>query len=117
MSIPGDWVLGFDWGLTGHYFTEPLVFNVDGTFACGEITEFGRWVSQDGQIIFQFEGEERDGFRTTYSGVVEGKAMVGIIFGFSGTNGFWFALPNGMAPAKVVTERKQELTASGKPKR
>ena len=77
MSIPGDWVLNYDWGFTGHYLQGALGLNADGTCEVGPDPKTrGGWMLHNGQILIQFQDSEFDGFRPTYSGVVEGNAMV-----------------------------------------
>ena len=84
MSIVGDWTLYYDWGCGGSYTAAGITFNNDGTFSTSEdeVSETGKWVQNDGMVLFQF-----DSFKTTYGGNLAGNVMVGIMSTFAGLNG------------------------------
>ena len=110
MSIVGDWTLYYDWGCGGSYTAAGITFNNDGTFSTSEdeVSETGKWVQNDGMVLFQF-----DSFKTTYGGNLAGNVMVGIMSTFAGLNGCWYAIKVG-STTMLAKERKPEFDASGK---
>jgi hypothetical protein len=102
MSVPGAWMLHYNWACDGRYGNNPITFNADGTFTSPPYT--GKWSSHDDQIQFQFQvaGESPD---TTYRGTVVDSAMVGRSTSFAGVKGCWYALKATLTTAALV-ERK-----------
>jgi hypothetical protein len=110
MSIVGDWTLHYDYGCSGSYTQAGITFNNDGTFSTSEddTSETGKWVQNDGMILFQF-----DPVKTTYGGNSAGNAMVGMMSTFAGSSGCWYAIKVG-STTMLAKERKPEFDASGK---
>lgn len=106
MAIVGQWTLHFDWGCIGFYSQAGITFNNNGTFTSGIYT--GKWVQNDGMILFQFDASPK----TTYGGNLAGNAMGGMMSTFAGLNGCWYAIRVGTT-TMLAEERKPEFDASG----
>jgi hypothetical protein len=91
MAINGNWTLFFDWGCSGSYQKVGLTFNGDGTWTSNQ-GHRGRWVEIGGMFILNFAGTA-----TIYTGNVSGLAMTGVSTTFSGFNGCWHAIKDGIA--------------------
>jgi hypothetical protein len=105
MSVPGNWVLHYDWGCSGNYISAPITFNNNGTFAVQGLS--GKWSSHDGQILFQFDSNH-----ATYGGSVVDSAMVGISSTFAGLDGCWYAIKQ-TATTKAIADHKPKYDPSG----
>jgi hypothetical protein len=112
MAIVGDWTLHFDWGCTGNYAQVGITFNNDGTFSIPAEGNSGRWVQNDGMILFQYD-VQFDTYNTTYGGNLAGNVMAGMSSTFAGLNGCWYAIKVGGTTMRVE-ERKPEFDTSGK---
>jgi hypothetical protein len=104
MTINGQWTLHYSWGCNGTYIQVPITFNSDGTFINQSLK--GKWVQNDGMILFQFDN------KATYGGNFAGNAMVGMMSTFTGSNGCWYAIRAGSTIVSTE-EHKPELDASG----
>jgi hypothetical protein len=85
-AINGQWTLHYSWGCSGSYTQVGITFNTNGAFSIPSQNLAGKWVQNDGMILFQF-----DTSKTTYGGNVAGNAMVGMQSTFTGSNGCWYA--------------------------
>jgi hypothetical protein len=108
MAINGQWNIHYGWSCSGSYVQVEITFNNNGTFSVPSQNLAGKWVQNDGMILFQF-----DISKTTYGGNFVGNAMVGIMSTFTGLNGCWYAIRQGSTIMRIE-ERKPELDASGK---
>lgn len=84
-----------------------ITFNNNGTFSVPAQSITGKWVQNDGTVLFQI-----DNTKVTYGGNVVGKVIVGMMSTFEGSNGCWYAIREGTTVVKVE-ERKPELDLSG----
>jgi hypothetical protein len=100
MTIPGNWVLHYDWNVTGTYSTSNMTFNANGTFT-GTPSLTGKWYFSEGKIFWRYDGSPA----TVYSGDGADKALSGISSTLGGLNGAWYAHPVGLATlAEAVPE-------------
>jgi hypothetical protein len=108
LSIDGRWIIYYDWGCTGTYHNAGINFSPDGTFSVPEQGFIGKWIQNDGMILFQF-----DDSKTTYGGNITGNAMVGVSSDFERIKGCWYAIKEG----SIITpseEHKPEFDLTGK---
>lgn len=106
MAINGEWTLHYGWGCSGSYAQVGITFNNNGTFSIPSQNYTGKWVQNDGMILFQF-----DTLKTTYGGNFAGNTMVGMMSTFAGLNGCWYAIKVGTT--MLAEERKPEFDPSG----
>ena len=102
MPVPGNWTLFYDWDCDGSYSQTTMTVNTDGTFTVGEGFS-GLWIQTAGIFMFTFNDTE-----TTYAGDLASKSITGISTTFSGLNGCFYMLQEGV-PTTFAAER-----ASGK---
>jgi hypothetical protein len=107
VSISGPWVLHFSWGCSNSYGQQPLTFNSDGTFS-GSLP--GKWVQQDGTILLSF-----DNSTTRYGGTIDGSVGSGAHSNFSGAQGCWYLVQQGVTGSAEATESigEQSRDAAG----
>jgi hypothetical protein len=72
LSVPGKWVVYYDWGCDGRPGATVTTFNSDGTWSDDE-GYTGIWVKGRHMLMFTF-----DNFKTTYSGVIFAREVKGI---------------------------------------
>jgi hypothetical protein len=107
MVIGGQWTLHYDWGCSGIYVQVGITADNDGKFNIPTQKLTGKWVQNDGMILFQFDNN-----KVTYGGNFAGNAIVGMMSTFEGLNGCWYAIREGSTIAKAG-ECKPEFDASG----
>jgi len=120
----GSWTLHFDWGPNGNYFSTPIYFNFDGTFAYLAGANEGTWAQVDDLIILRFKRLPEQEDNTVYSGTASRNFMSGLMLSFQGEKGHWFAIKKGTrvytlkenvkAPYLVDREGKPKFDAVGK---
>ena len=107
MAVPGNWTLFYDWDCDGSYSSTTMTVNADGTFSVGEGFS-GKWVQIGGMFVFKF-----DGLDTTYAGNLASKSITGTSTTFSGLNGCFYMLQEGV-PTSFADERvANKLDATG----
>jgi hypothetical protein len=106
MAVPGNWTLFFDWGCDGSYSKVAMTVNADGTFALGGSS--GKWVQIAGMFMFKFNSSE-----TTYAGNLSSKSITGISTTFSGLNGCFYMLQEGVPTTFVEESVAGKLDAMG----
>ncbi|QRK08482.1 hypothetical protein JQX13_52725 [Archangium violaceum] len=90
MPVPGNWTLFYDWGSDGSYSTTSMRVNANGTFTTGGGLG-GLWVQIAGMFMFTFNNTE-----TTYAGTLASRSITGIMSTFSGLNGSFYMLQQGV---------------------
>ncbi len=111
MDIIGEWTINFDWGGSGKYTTDVIVFNSDGTFMIPSERTTGRWLQLDDMIIWHYD--DFDSLKTAYAGNISKDMMSGTMGEFNnGDTGRWYAFKRArMMDAK---EGKPEFNTAGK---
>ncbi|MFZ1135931.1 MAG: hypothetical protein WAN69_13350 [Candidatus Korobacteraceae bacterium] len=102
MSIVGKWTFHYSWGCNGTYIQDEVTFNANGTFADSQ-GHGGNWSEDPGMMELQYTPP----IRTTYAGNVQGNAMVGISSTFSGLQGCWYAVKEGIV---IFTAAEKKAT-------
>ncbi|MBS1746916.1 MAG: hypothetical protein JST21_12165 [Bacteroidetes bacterium] len=72
LSIPGQWVVYYDWDCDGGPGASVFTFNANGTWSSDE-GYTGLWVTERHMLMFTFDNSE-----TTYSGVIFSQQIKGI---------------------------------------
>jgi hypothetical protein len=98
MPVPGNWTLFYDWDCDGSYGKTTMTVDPSGTWTSGEGYS-GLWVQTAGMFMFTFNNSE-----TTYAGTLASKSITGISTTFSGSNGCFYMLQEGV-PTTFVAER------------
>src|SRR5262245_1010144 len=98
MPVPGKWTKFYDWGCDGSYSKTGMDFKADGTWSSGEGYK-GLWVQVAGMLLFTYNNSE-----TTYAGNLASKSVTGIQTTFSGLNGCFYMLQEGV-PATFAAEK------------
>lgn len=110
LKISGQWVLHFDWGVTGRFSQVPLTFNADGTFTGGGN---GLWQQKDGTLMLHWNTGP-----AIYSGSLDGDIGSGAMTTFAGSDGSWYLYRQGnvgLVPPTLEEEAPQHLDATGNP--
>jgi hypothetical protein len=106
MAVTGTWTLFYDWDCDGSYSSTTFTVNNDGTFTSGGGLN-GLWVQIAGMFVFTFNNSE-----TTYSGNLASKSITGVSTTFSGLNGCFYMLQQGVpiafAEARAATKRNSQ---------
>jgi hypothetical protein len=109
MAITGNWTLFYDWDCDGSYSKTTMTVNNNGTWTNGEGAS-GLWVQVAGVFMFTFNNSE-----TTYSGNFTSKSITDISTTFSGLQGCFYMLQQGV-PTSFAAERVSgKMDAQGKP--
>ena len=98
MAVPGNWTLFYDWGCDGTYSKATMTVNSNGTWTNSE-GYTGPWVQQAGMFMFTFNNLD-----TTYAGNLASKSITGISTTFTGLNGCFYMLQEGV-PTAFAAER------------
>jgi hypothetical protein len=98
MAVPETWTLYYDWDCDGTYSSATMTVNSDGTWTLSEGYS-GLWVRRAGIFMFTFNNSE-----TTYAGKLVGKAITGISTTFTGLEGCFYMLEQGV-PMAFAAER------------
>jgi hypothetical protein len=106
MAVTGNWTLFYDWGCDGSYSKAAMTVNGDGTWTDGTYT--GPWVQLAGMFMFTFNGSE-----TTYAGNLASKSITGISTTFSGLNGCFYMLQQGVPTAFEAERAKGKRDSAG----
>jgi hypothetical protein len=72
LTIPGSWILYYDWGCDGDRGSTVITFNANGTWYSGQ-GYTGIWVKGRHMLMLHF-----DRYNTTYSGVIFSREIKGI---------------------------------------
>lgn len=117
ISVPGTWLLAYDWGCTGSYGTTTMTLNSNGTWTSSQGYS-GTWVlvsgassgttAAAGQFTFNFNTA-----KTTYMGTLASKSITGIQTTFGGSNGCFYMRQSG-APT-LSSEDNLDQPAKDKP--
>jgi hypothetical protein len=107
MSIVGNWTFHYSWGCNGIYTQDEVTFNANGTFADSQGGK-GNWSEDPGMMELQYTPP----IRTTYAGNVQGSAMVGISSTFTGLQGCWYAIKEGVQ-TRSAEEKKATHDMAG----
>jgi hypothetical protein len=102
VSPVGNWSWLYDWNSDGSYSKAKLTLNADGTWSSSE-GYTGNYVVIDGGFILNFNNS-----KTTYAGDIKSKAVVGVSTTFSGLNGSFVLLQEGI-PAPFATTLKTNI--------
>lgn len=109
MAVPGNWRLFYDWDCDGSYSQTTMTVESSGTFTLGEGSS-GLWVQNAGMFMFTFNDSE-----TTYTGNLASRSVTGISTTFSGLNGCFYMLQDGV-PTVFANERVgSKADAQGNP--
>ena len=98
MAVAGNWTLFYDWFCDGTYNSATMTVNTDGTWTNSE-GDSGLWTQDAGLFTFTF-----DGLETTYAGNLASKSITGTSTTFTGLNGCFYMLQEGV-PIAVAAER------------
>jgi hypothetical protein len=98
MAVPGNWTLFYDWDCDGSYSKATMTVNANGTWTNNE-GHSGPWIQVAGMFMFTFNNSE-----TTYAGNLASKSITGISTTFSGLNGCFYMLQQGV-PTTFTEER------------
>ena len=98
MAVPGNWTLFYDWDCDGTYSSATMTVNTDGTFTNSQGYR-GLWTQDAGMFMFTF-----DDIETTYAGNLASKSITGTSTTFSGLNGCFYMLQEGV-PTALAAER------------
>lgn len=106
ISPVGNWAWLYDWNSDGSYSRAKLTLNANGTWSSSEGYK-GSYVVIDGGFILNF-----DNSKVTYADEIKSKAVVGVSTTFSGLNGSFVLLQEGIpAPFAATLQAKiDELT-------
>jgi hypothetical protein len=85
MSLIGSWTLYFSWQTSSSapikYSSAPIIF-----FEGGGVSGGANWVLKGSNVSWSYDNNDN-----TYTGVIEGDAMVGTMTG-SFNGGYWYAI-------------------------
>jgi len=84
MTIPGTWLLQYDWDSAGTYDSVNVTFHSDGTWTSSEGFQ-GRWAHTEGLLQLNFTDSP-----TVYSGLVASSLVTGNMTTFGKLKGSWF---------------------------
>jgi hypothetical protein len=98
VPVPGNWTLFYDWSCDGSYGKTTMTVNANGTWTNGEGYN-GPWIQVAGMFMFTFNNSD-----TTYAGNLASKSVNGISTTFSGLNGCFYMLQQGV-PTTFAAER------------
>jgi hypothetical protein len=90
MAVPGNWTLFYDWGCDGSYSSTSMTVEGGGTWTNGE-GHSGLWVQDAGMFVFTFNDSE-----TTYAGNLASKSITGVSTTFTGLQGCFYMLQEGV---------------------
>jgi C1A family cysteine protease len=99
------WTLFYDWGCDGTYGKTTMTVNADGTWSNGEGYK-GLWIQEAGMFMFTFNNSD-----VTYAGNLGSKSITGISTTFSGSNGCFYMLQEGV-PTSFAEERATGMADS-----
>lgn len=108
MAITGNWTLFYDWDSDGSYSKAGMTVNANGTYSTSEGSN-GKWVQIAGMFMFTFNNTE-----TTYAGNLASKSITGISTTFSGLNGSFYMLQEGVPTAFAAERAAGKRNAAGK---
>ncbi len=100
--------LFYDWDCDGRFGSTTITVNNDGTFTSGEGPN-GLWVQIAGMFVFTFNNTE-----VTYAGNLAGKSITGVNTTFSGRNGCFYMLQEGVPTAFAETRVAAKPDVRGK---
>lgn len=98
MAVPGNWTLFYDWGCDGSYGQTTMSVETNGSWTNGEGYS-GLWVEVAGMFVFTFNNSE-----TTYAGNLASKSVTGVSTTFSGLQGCFYLLQEGV-PTNFIAAR------------
>jgi hypothetical protein len=107
MAVPGNWTLFYDWDCDGTYSSATMTVNTDGTFTISEGFR-GLWTQDAGMFMFTF-----DDIETTYAGNLASKSITGTSTTFSGLNGCFYMLQEGVPTALAAERAAGQRDAAG----
>jgi hypothetical protein len=108
MSVPGSWMLYYDWNSTGTYGSTPMTVASNGTWTNGQGYS-GAWIQVSGILSFKFNNSN-----TTYSGNLADKSVTGANTTFGGLNGSFYMLEEGAGMAAAAARAHSVADSSGK---
>jgi hypothetical protein len=108
MAVPGNWTLFYDWDCDGTYSATSMSVESDGTFTIGEGAS-GLWVQGAGMFVFTFNDLE-----TTYAGNLASKSVTGVSTTFSGLQGCFYMLQEGVLSTFRAERAVGKADARGK---
>jgi hypothetical protein len=108
VAMEGTWTLFYDWDCDGSYSSASMTLSANGTWTSSEGYS-GPWVQVGGMFIFTF-----DSSKTTYAGNVASKSVTGVMTTFSGLNGCFYMLQQGVPTAFAAQRAAGKADASGK---
>jgi hypothetical protein len=71
-NVVAEWILTYDWGCNGNYFSTLITINDDGTWHSNDGFDNGHWAKGAGILVLNF-----DGYPTIYTGNVYPNAIRG----------------------------------------
>ncbi|WP_420208948.1 hypothetical protein [Candidatus Electronema sp. JC] len=107
MAVTGKWTLFYDWHCDGSYSSVTMDIKADGTWSDGHYN--GLWVQVTGMFMFTFNNSE-----TTYSGNLASKSITGIMTTFSGLQGCFYMLREGVPVSFAVRQISEKADSAGK---
>jgi subtilisin family serine protease len=107
MAVAGNWTLFYDWLCDGTYNTATMTVNTDGTWTNSEGST-GLWTQDAGLFTFTF-----DDLETTYAGNLASKSITGTSTTFTGLNGCFYMLQEGVPTAFAAKRVAGQRDAAG----
>jgi hypothetical protein len=108
MAVTGAWTLFYDWDCDGSYSSTRMAVNNNGTWNNGEGFS-GLWVQIAGMFVFTFNNSD-----VTYAGNLASKSITGVSTTFSGLNGCFYMLQQGVPTAFAEARAAAKRNSQGK---
>ena len=108
VPVTGNWTLFYDWSCDGSYSSTSITVNTNGTVTTGGYS--GPWVQEAGMLMFTFNNSE-----TTYAGNLASRSITGISTTFTGLNGCFYMLQEGVPTAFAPDEPEPADEAGDQP--
>lgn len=111
VDASGNWTMFYDWDCDGSFGAVEMILNSNHTWTSSEGYN-GKWVRQEGMIIFNFSNS-----KTVYNGNIASKSITGINTTFKNNlSGCFYMLQEGATPlaSQQASETSETMDSQGK---